>query len=89
MSLAIVAILASVLLLSVSLILPAQAARAHPDTKDRKAGASGDSKTGQELNQNSRCSKGAQCIQTATNILCTHSVCIFGSITPFIYPVPY
>ena len=85
-----IAILATVLLLSVSLILPTQAAaRAQPHTKDQKTGASGDSKTGQELNQNSKCSNGAQCIQTATNILCTHAVCIFGSMTPFIYPIPY
>jgi hypothetical protein len=89
-SLTIIAILASVLLLSMSLILPTQVARAQPHTKDQKKdGATGDTKTGQEVNQNSKCSKGAHCIQTSTNILCTHSVCIFGSITPFIYPAPH
>ena len=86
-----IAILSSVLLLSVPLIQSIHIARAQPNAKDQKAGAgaTGDTKTGQEVNQKSKCSKGAKCIQTATNILCTHSICIFGTLTPFIYPVPH
>jgi hypothetical protein len=84
-----IAIPASVLLLSVSFLLPMQVAQAHSHTKDLKADATGNTKTGQEVNQKSRCSDGANCIQTATNILCTHATCIFGAVTPFIYPVPY
>jgi hypothetical protein len=85
-----VAILASALLLSVALIVPTQIALAHSNTKDQKASATGDSKIGQEVNQRGKCiGTNANCIQTATNILCMHSICIFGSVTPFIYPIPH
>lgn len=88
-SLTMIAILASVLLASVSLILPIQIVQADSHTKDQKDNAQGNTKTGQKVNQKSGCSDGAYCIQTATNILCTHAICIFGSPTPWKLPTPY
>jgi hypothetical protein len=84
-----IAILASVLLVSVSLILPIQIVQADSHTKDQKDNSQGNTKTGQKVNQKSECSDGANCIQTATNILCTHAICIFGSPTPMKLSIPY
>ncbi|MGB6673208.1 MAG: hypothetical protein WBE34_12305 [Candidatus Nitrosopolaris sp.] len=46
-------------------------------------------RTNQEINQLNQCTNGASCWNYAQNILCVHSTCIFGAVTPFLMPKQY
>jgi hypothetical protein len=46
-------------------------------------------RTNQENNQLNQCTNGASCWNYAQNILCLHSTCIFGDVTPFLMPRQY
>ena len=46
-------------------------------------------RTNQDINQLNQCTNGASCWNYAQNILCLHSTCIFGAVTPFLMPKQY